>query len=231
MGPGSADGVPYISGGRVTGARTGAGPDRVGRSVTATQRVGEAMATGPAVGRGGTSGDHIDTAPRSAGTIGFYVVLLLLLVYVAVLPSSILPSPLLAYFLAAVLLLFLARNLSTRYRLDPDALTAWRLFGSRRIEYDEVRKIEFANLRDLGPVSFFGSWGWRGRMWSPIIGPFDSVYTISRGLLVSAGKAPLFLSPRDPVAFARELSRRVRSLGIHLETDVGAPTAASPPAF
>ncbi len=179
--------------------------------------------------RTSASGEYTDVAPRSVGTIGFYAVLILLLLYVAYLPTSILPSPLLALFLAAVLLAFLARNLSTRYRMDSDALTAWRLFGSRRIDYDEVRKIEFSNLRDLGPVSFFGSWGWRGRMWSPIIGPFDSVYTVSRGLLVTAGTAPLFLSPRDPAAFARELSRRVRSLGIHLETDVGAPAAAPPP--
>ena len=180
-------------------------------------------------GRRNATGDYVDIAPRSAATIGFYVVLVLLLVYVAYLPTSILPSPLLAVVLAAVLLVFLARGLSTRYRLDPDALTAWRLFGSRRIEYDEVRKIEFSNLRDLGPVSFFGSWGWRGRMWSPIIGSFDSVYTVSRGLLVTAGAVPLFLSPRDPAAFARELSRRVRSLGIRLETDAGAPVASPPP--
>lgn len=168
-------------------------------------------------------GGYITPAPRSLATVIFYLVLVALLLYVARVPSSILSYPAVSLFLAAVLLVFLARYASTRYRMDADGLTAWRLFGSRRLRFEEVRKIQFANLRDLGPVSFFGSWGWRGRMWSPTIGPFDSVYTVSAGVLVTAGKVPLFVSPRSPVEFARELSRRVRSAGVRLETDVGGP--------
>ena len=50
----------------------------------------------------------------------------------------------------------------------------------------------------------------------------DAIYTDSRGLLVTGGSVPLFLSPHDPTAFARELSRRVRSYTGPLEVDVGA---------
>ncbi len=125
----------------------------------------------------------------------------------------------------------LGRYLSTSYRVDDTSLSAWRLLGGRRVRLDEVRKIEYASLRDLAPTGgLLGSWGWRGRMWSPVVGRFDSIYTdASRGLLVSAGDVPLYISPRDPDAFARELSRRVRSYSGRLAVDVGDPHAAPTP--
>lgn len=108
--------------------------------------------------------------------------------------------------------------------MDTEYVRAWRIFGSRRLRLDEIRRIQFANLRELGGVGMFGSWGWRGRLWSPIdsLGTFDAIYTVSRGLLVSGRGVPMFISPHDPAAFARELSRRVRSEGIVLEDDVPA---------
>jgi hypothetical protein len=95
--------------------------------------------------------------------------------------------------------------------------------GSRRIPLAEIRKVEFVQLRDLSATGFFGSWGYRGRMWSPYIGGFDAIYTDPTGLLVSASGVPLFLSPRDPADFARELSRRVRSYGGTLTMDAANP--------
>ncbi|MFI5418327.1 MAG: hypothetical protein ACHQ2Y_05470 [Candidatus Lutacidiplasmatales archaeon] len=162
--------------------------------------------------------------------IGFYAVLILVLAYATTRPAAS-SFPYITELLAVILLLFLARMLSTRYTLDADQLHAWRLFGSRRVRLEEVRKIEFANLRDLGPISFIGSWGWRGRMWSTVVGSFDSIHTVSRGLLITAGAVPLFISPADPVAFARELSRRVRSYTGPLEVDVGAQRPANPSVF
>ena len=139
-----------------------------------------------------------------------------------------LSAPWVVAFLAAVLLVYLARYVSTYYVLDADALSARRLFGSRRILLEDIRGVELANLRDLGPAGLVGTWGWRGRVWSPIIGPFDTIHTVSPGLLVTAGKAPLFLSPRDPVAFARELSRRARSWGVELPVEPGALVPGAP---
>ena len=132
------------------------------------------------------------------------------------------------YVIAVLLLGALGRYLSTHYRIDDAHLRAIRLFGGVRIRLDQVRRIEYASLRNLTPVGgFLGSWGWRGRMWSPQIGRFDSVYTdAASGLLVTAGDYPLYLSPRDPAAFARELSRRVRSYTGRLTVDVGAPAPA-----
>jgi hypothetical protein len=167
-----------------------------------------------------SSGVYRQNAPVSYAVIGFYLILMLLLVYVST-RGSFSSFPFITELLIAVFLVFLVRNLSTRYRLDSDQLVAWRIFGNRRVRFESVRKIEFANLRDLGPVGMFGSWGWRGRMWSPVAGTFDAIYTISTGLLVTAGDHPLFISPKDPAAFARELSRRARSYTGDLETDVG----------
>lgn len=84
-----------------------------------------------------------------------------------------------------------------------------------------VRRIEFASLRDLSATGFWGSWGWRGRMWSPRVGSLDSIYTETKGLLITGGDVPLFISPRHPDEFAQELSRRVRSLGGRLISDDG----------
>ena len=171
--------------------------------------------------------ERLSVAPQwSYLTIGTYVVIagLLVLTSRASLVSS---FPYVSDILAALFLIFLARYLSTRYWLTGDHLTAWRLFGSRRVPLDRVRRIEYGNLRDLAPVGFFGSWGWRGRMWSPVLGKFDSIYTTSAGLVVSAGDVPLFISPKDPDRFARELSRRVRSVVGPLDVDVGAPSGVS----
>lgn len=154
--------------------------------------------------------------------MGTYVFLAVLLLATA--RASLVSSfPYVSDVLAGLLVVFLARYLSTRYWLDTDHLTAWRLFGSRRVPFERIRRIEFGNLRDLAPVGFFGSWGWRGRMWSPLLGKFDSVYTVSNGLVVSGGEVPLFISPKDAEGFARELSRRVRSVVGPLDVDVGAP--------
>ncbi len=161
-------------------------------------------------------------APRSAVTVGVYLVIAALLLATSR-ASAVSSFPFVSEILAALFLVFLLRYVSTRYWLDAESLTAWRLFGSRRIRFEQIRRIEYGNLRDLSPVGFFGSWGWRGRMWSPVLGPFDSVYTVPQGLVVYAGAVPLFLSPRNPPAFARELSRRVRSVAGPLPVDVGAP--------
>lgn len=131
------------------------------------------------------------------------------------------------------LLLSLARYLSTHYRVDDVYLKAWRILGGARVRLDEVRKIEYSSLRDLSPTAgLMGSWGWRGRMWSPLIGRFNAIYTeAALGLLVTASDVPLYISPADPAAFARELSRRVRSYSGRLTVDVGEPpatTAAAP---
>jgi hypothetical protein len=136
------------------------------------------------------------------------------------------------YAIVAFLLGALARYLSTTYRIDDLELSAWRILGGRRMRLEEVRRIEYASLRDLSPTgSFLGAWGWRGRMWSPLIGPFDSVHTeAALGLLVTGGTVPVFISPRDPEGFARELSRRVRSYTGRLAVDVGDPEGTNLPA-
>ena len=166
-------------------------------------------------------------APKSWIVIGLYVFLMVILLYES-LVSNYSTVPYIAEILAAILAVYLARYLSTNYTLTPNRLKALRLFGSRSLKLKEVRKIEIGNLRDLGPVSLFPGWGWRGRMWSPLIGKFDSVYTTSAGLLVSAGNVPLFISPKDPLSFARELSRRVRSAGGELLTDDSRPSERAP---
>lgn len=161
-------------------------------------------------------------APWSLGTVGVYVAVVLLLLGTSR-ASQVSTFPFINEVLAGLFAIFLLRYVSTRYRLDADQLHAWRVFGSRTVKYEAVRRIVYANLRELGPVSYIGSWGWRGRMWSPFVGKFDSIYTVSSGLMIFAGPVPLFISPKDPPAFARELSRRVRSYTGPLEEDVGAP--------
>jgi len=166
----------------------------------------------------------------SWGVVGFYLVLLLLLLTVSLYGATI--APYVLYALVAVLIVFLVRYLSTRYWMDSDRVGASRLFGSRHADLEDVRRIEFANLRDLGPTGFFGSWGYRGRMWSPSIGPFDSIHTVSNGVLVTAGGVPFFVSPKDPGGFARELSRRARSnRDAPLEIDAGESVPTQTPEF
>jgi hypothetical protein len=161
--------------------------------------------------------------------VGAYLFLLVLVLLV--LPgNSSLSFTWVPYAIVAFLLGALARYLSTTYRIDDRDLRAWRILGGRRVRLEEVRRIEYASLRELSPTGLFGAWGWRGRMWSPMIGRFDSVHTeAALGLLVTAGDVPLYISPRDPQRFARELSRRVRSYTGRLSVDVGDPMGTSPP--
>lgn len=142
--------------------------------------------------------------------LGAYLVLLLLVLLVLRAPPS---DPWVPYFLALVILLFLARYMTTSYRIDATYVRAWRILGGQRVRLKLVRRIEFASLRDLSATGFFGAWGWRGRMWSPQIGKFDSIHTETSGLLITGGDVPLFISPENSEAFAEELSRRVRSVG------------------
>ena len=128
-------------------------------------------------------------------------------------------EPWLIPFLAFVILLLLVRYLSTSYTIDGQYLRAWRILGGQRALLKNVRRIEYASLRDLSATGFWGAWGWRGRMWSPRIGRFDAIYTDTAGLLVTAGDVPMFISPVDVQGFAQELSRRVRSLGGRLMND------------
>ncbi len=65
-------------------------------------------------------------------------------------------------------------------------------------------------------------------MWSPYVGKFDGIYTDPAGILVSASGVPLFISPRNPEEFARELSRRARSYSGSLVVDHGRPTPEPP---
>jgi hypothetical protein len=153
--------------------------------------------------------------------IGLYAFLLLVLLLLGREPSAgPIPDPLL--LVALLVAVFLVRYVSTRYRMDADRLSALRLFGSRTIPLEAIHRIELANLRELSPTGFFRGWGWRGRMWSPAVGLFDSVHTVSAGVLVYAGPVPLFVSPKDPMGFVTELSRRVRSYRGDVEVIVGA---------
>ena len=162
----------------------------------------------------------------SAVTVGVYVVIILLL-FGIVLPSSIDSNPDYVYVLVAGTLFFLVRYATTSYTIDDTNLVAWRILGPRRMPLEDVRKIEFLALRDLSPTGIFGSWGYRGRMWSPYVSTFDAIYTDPIGILVTGGAYPLFISPRHREEFARELSRRVRSYGIDLTVDAGRPVATA----
>ncbi|HEV2317893.1 MAG TPA: PH domain-containing protein [Thermoplasmata archaeon] len=151
-------------------------------------------------------------ATQSLGVVGLYSLLIVLMLYVYYRGDEGLVSDLLAPFLVVVLLVYLARYSTTRYRIDDRSLRAQRLFGSRTLQLDQVRRIQRANLRTLGAVGFLGTWGWRGRVWSPMVGNFDTVHTVSDGLLIAADGVPVFISPIDPDGFQQELSRRVRSV-------------------
>jgi len=163
-------------------------------------------------------------------TVGVYLFVLLLL-YFVVLRSPIVSNPYAIYVILLLTVFLLFRYLSTNYSIDDRFLYARRLIGTRRLPLSDIRKIEFSSLRDLSPTGFFGSWGYRGRMWSPYIGKFDGIYTDTNGILVSATGVPLFISPTRPDEFARELSRRARSYTGPLAVDHGRPsddTAAEP---
>ena len=71
-------------------------------------------------------------APISVAVVAMYFVLILLIVY-ATERSSYSSNALVPEFLVAVILVFLARYVSTYYVLDDRALHARRLFGSRSV--------------------------------------------------------------------------------------------------
>jgi hypothetical protein len=171
-------------------------------------------------------GRYHDSSRVVYSVVGAYVVLLLLIGLV-ILPRSATSDLWVPYVLIVALVFYLVRYFSTRYTIDDTYLRARRIAGSRRVLLEEVRRIEYSSMRDLGGTGFagLGTWGWRGRTWSPTIGSFDSVYTDpARGLLVTAGEYPLYISPKHLEEFARELSRRVRSYTGPLPVDVGYPT-------
>ena len=174
-----------------------------------------------------TQGVYRDHGRLSYAVVGMYV--FLILIALLILPSTGLAS----WAIGTILLLFvffLVRYLSTTYSLDDTHLRAWRIAGSRRISLESIHKIEFASMRELGPTGFLGSWGWRGRMWSPTEGTFDAVYTDpAKGLMVSGEGVPVYITPTDLDEFARELSRRVRSYTGRLPVDVGDPAGPPPP--
>ncbi len=162
-----------------------------------------AVRTGPRPPRGGFNPVYRMPTARNNVVVGFYLVLLVALYFLKGLVGLDI-----ALFLIAVLLVYFARELSIRYVLNDDDLIAWRIFGWRRVPLASIRKVERASLRELSPVSFFGAWGWRSRMWSPVIGRFDNISGYHAGLLVFGQGVPLFLSPADPEAFAQELVSR-----------------------
>ncbi|MHB1434591.1 MAG: PH domain-containing protein [Thermoplasmata archaeon] len=154
---------------------------------------------------------------RAQGRLSLVIVvvyLILILLVLAVAPSSGLTryagAP---YLLVGILGFLLLRYLSTSYLLDTESFRARRLVGSRRIPLGSIYRIDRATLRDLSPVGFTGSWGYRGRMWSPFLGSFDAVYTDVHGVLIYGDGVPIFISPLAPDEFVRELSRRSRSHG------------------
>lgn len=160
----------------------------------------------------------------SAAVVGAYAVLLVL---AGLLVRNATANSWAPWLLGGLIVFFLARYLSTSYRIDDRQLRAFRILGGRTIPLAEIRRIEYSALRDLSPTGMFGGWGWRGRMWSPSIGRFDAIHTdAAAGLLVTASSEPLYLSPRDPAGFARELSRRVRSYTGPLAVDVGSPESS-----
>jgi hypothetical protein len=163
----------------------------------------------------------------SYSVVGVYVFLILLLFIV--LPNAGLREGWTFEIILLFFVFFLIRYLSTTYSISDTHLRAWRILGSRRIHLDQVRQIEYSSIRDLGPTGFIGSWGYRGRMWSPVIGHFDAIYTDpAAGILVTAEGVPLYISPGHMPEFARELSRRVRSYTGRLEVDVGDPQGSAP---
>jgi Bacterial PH domain len=178
----------------------------------------------PAPSRVDPSGVYRQRGRFSYSVIGVY--LFLILIVVVLFPGSFARIYVWApWILGGVFVLFLARYLSTSYSLDDSFLRAWRILGGRRVHLDRVHKIEYTSLRDLGSAAgVSGSWGWRGRMWSPEVGHLDAVYTdAAHGILVSGDGVPLYISPVDLPAFARELSRRVRSYTGRLAVDAGDP--------
>lgn len=171
-------------------------------------------------------GVYHDRGRLSYTVVGVYAVLIVVLLYIAPHYGNAVWA---IVFILVLFVIFLARYVSTTYTLTDTQVRAWRLFGSRRMRLDSVNRIEYGSMRELAPTGFFGSWGWRGRMWSTEIGPFDAFYTdAAHGLIVSGEGVPIYISPTDIDEFARELSRRVRSYKGRLAVDVGDPEGAPP---
>ena len=147
----------------------------------------------------------------STAVIVVYLVLIGLLLAVYFHGTTYVASAVVLPGLALLLLVYLVRYVSTRYRITERELAALRLFGSLRIPLARISTIRPADLRLLAPVGLFGTWGWRGRVWCPSVGTIDTVSTHSAGLLISGGPVPLFVSPEDPAGFQKELSRRIRT--------------------
>lgn len=123
------------------------------------------------------------------------------------------------------LVVYLLRELSVFYTIDEEALHAWRLFGWRSISLESIHKIEPVSLRDLAPVGFSGTWGWRSRLWSAQLNSsFEAIQTHHRGLIIHGEGVPLFISPRDRDAFAHALYERVQLVNPSIEAP--APSAA-----
>lgn len=144
----------------------------------------------------------------------FYAILIL--VIVLLLPRLV-TNHAAVELLTALMVLYLARQLSIFYSIDEDHLNAWRLFGWRRVPLTSIRRIEESSLRELSPTGLFGTWGWRSRLWSPQVGKLEVIHTYHRGLLVFTDEVPLFISPKDRESFASELTRRVEAAGGTLE--------------
>lgn len=136
------------------------------------------------------------------GTYGFMILVVLLLWWGRELND----------YGAGVLLLllgiYLARFLSIRYVVTAHHLAAKRLFGSRRVELKSIRRVDQISLREISPVSWTGGWGWRSRMWSPIMGAFDNLSTVYQGLMVHGEGVPFLISPTDREAFLKVLEER-----------------------
>jgi len=198
------------------------------KAATTTKPPREPKPVRTSSGRTNLEGIYYDRGRFSYTVIGMYVFLILLMVFL--LPGTGAPLWSLGVILF-LLVFFLARYLSTTYSMNDVFFRAWRIGGSRRIRLDSIHRIDFGSMRELGATGFMGSWGWRGRMWSPALGAFDAVYTDPvKGIIVSGDGVPMYISPNDLDDFARELSRRVRSYTGPLDVDVGAPPGAAPPA-
>jgi hypothetical protein len=141
----------------------------------------------------------------SGAVVGTY--LFIILIFVLLWKAWGLLNEYASAFLILVLLVYLARILSLTYKIRDDTLKASRLFGSRTVPLDSIRRVEAGSLRELAPVSWTGGWGWRSRMWSPVIGYFDNLSTVHQGLVIYGDGVPLFISPVDRDVFLKELDK------------------------
>jgi Ca2+/Na+ antiporter len=149
--------------------------------------------------------EYTQRATISWAVVGTYLFLMLML-YLLTLWVHL--SVYAAIGLIAILVLYLVRFLTMSYTIGEETLRATRIFGSRVVPLDTVRKVDLSSLRDLAPVGWSGTWGWRSRMWSPVIGHFDNISSVHLGLTVYGDGVPFFISPKDREAFLSELDKR-----------------------